>query len=564
LSDYSYQFMPMLYRRTMKKPLIFILTVYIFLFVCGSIFALGEKTLSFGGARAWSITENRNGITETGSIRPHPVLLLSSAAVTSIDGYQSADGVLGNYSALTEPVLDLAVSFDERTPALFKDSAGKYRLSIPPEVNSVDRTLARVGAGAALFGYGGLNALSAPIVIHPESRNALFAPNSRLRDFTIEFWMYPLNMENGEEIFSWVSTITDSAGRVQRIDCFAAKNKLSWSFVNFFTSINNTRMQKIEFTSLTPVIPKTWSHHLIRFDASTGMLEYLVDGKSESIVYATPNGRENSEVHTPVIGNNGRFLIGGHFSGLIDELKIHGICAGRSSVQRYESGGGRIETRAIDLGAVSSDVVRINASGGKTSVRGTTVQNEFRENGRFKFSDDTEMNFFIRADENPYLLKNKPWIIFTPGMDIAGVTGRYAQIAVDFYPSADGECSPYLEQLHIVFSQGEPPLPPRNLTAAASDGGVQLRWKHSPAGNLAGYLVYYSAVRGELFGNDSSAGASPIDVGVTNSFYVDGLKNGTLYYFRIAGYDLLTGELTPSVGEFSAEVTARPLTGLVR
>jgi len=548
----------------MKKTLIFIFTVYIFLFVCGSISAIGEKTLSFGGEKAWNIAESRNGVTETVSIRPHPVLLLASSTVTSVAGYQTADGVLGKYSSLAEHSLDLAISFDEKTPALFRDSTGNYSLSIPPQVETVDRVLARAGAGAAYFVHGGHDSVSTPIVIHPQSRNALFTSGNRIKDFTIEFWMYPLNMENGEQIFTWVSTLPDNASRVQRIDCFVAKNKMSWSFTNFFSSVNDSKKQNIEFSNLTPIIPKTWSHHLIRFDATTGMLEYIVDGRSEAIVYATSTGRENSEVHNPVLGVNGRFLLGERFSGLIDEFKIHSICAGRSSIQRYVAGGGRIETRAIDLGANASGVVRINASGGRTSIRGAKVQNEYRENGRFKFSDDGEMNFFIRAGENPYLLRNSPWVMFTPGSDIKGVSGRYAQIAVDFYPSADGECSPYLEQIHIVFNQGEPPQPPRNLTAVAYDGGVQLKWRQSITTSTAGYLVYYSPVRGELFGNDSTSGASPIDVGLANSFYVDGLKNGTLYYFRVAAYDLITGEMNANVGEFSAEVIARPLLGLTK
>jgi hypothetical protein len=89
-----------------------------------------------------------------------------------------------------------------------------------------------------------------------------------------------------------------------------------------------------------------------------------------------------------------------------------------------------------------------------------------------------------------------------------------------------------------------------------------LRWKQSPdLSSASGYLIYYSSVRGELFGEDAAQGASPIDAGHKNSFLIDGLKNGTLYYFRIAAYDYDSGSIR-RVGEFSREVTARPLLGL--
>jgi hypothetical protein len=292
------------------------------------------------------------------------------------------------------------------------------------------------------------------------------------------------------------------------------------------------------------------------------LLEYLVDGRSEAIVYATSTGRESSEVHTPIIGNNGSFLLGERFVGIMDEFKVHSVCAGRSSMNRYPASGGRVETRAIDLGQNSSGVIRVNVSGGRTSIRGVNVRNDYRENGRFRFSDDSEMNFFIRASENPYLLNSSPWVNFTPGIIIQGVRGRYVQIAVDFYPSADGDTSPYLDEIRIVYMPGEPPLPPRNLIAVAADGGVVLRWRHSPAENTAGYLVYYSSVRGELFGTDARQGPSPVDAGLVNNIHIEGLRNGTLYYFRVAAYDRVTGERNYIIGEFSSEVTARPLAGL--
>ena len=541
----------------MKTQTRSILTVYIFLLICGSsAFAQGERTIVLGGASSWRVAEIKTGVTEVSSVRPHPVLVLSSATGMSTEGYTAASGVWGNFTALTESAHDLSLSFDENSARNYRDSTGRYRITAAPGVETVDRRYARAGAGAALFGNTG------SIKIEPLSADSLFASGARIRDFTIEFWLQPLNMENGEQILSWISVA--GANVSQRINCVASRNRLNWSFVNFFTSTNGASYINLEFSGIAPVVPKIWSHHLIRFDASTGLLEYIVNGSVEAAVYATATDRENGEVFTPVAGRNGSFLLGERFMGMIDEFKIHDVCIGRSTIQKYAAPGGRMETGAVDLGENNSGVLKVNVSGGRIGINGRTVgniasntaSNEFRENGRFRFACAAEMNFFIRAGENPFLLNRSPWLPFTPGADITDARGRYVQIAVDFYPSSDGETSPYLSELCIVYMPGEPPLPPRNVTAVAVDGGVMLRWRSSPSDNTAGYRVYYSAVRGELFGSDALLGPSPIDVGNRNDILIEGLKNGTLYYFRIVAYDQY------NTGEFSAEVTGRPLAGL--
>jgi hypothetical protein len=545
----------------MKRSLFFIYVVYIFLFVLGSVFGVGESTVILGGESSWRMAEYRNGVTEVSSVRPYPVLALSSAAGIQASGYSVASGVMGNFIPMAEYALDLSILFDESNTGFYKDKIGNYSVSVSPEIEAVDYRYARTGTGAALFNGTG------SVTVEPQNTNALFAPGNRIRDFTIEFWLYPLNMENGEQIFSWVGTRQLNGKYViQRIRCTFNKNRLQWSFENFFTSPDGASFINIEFSGNIPVVPKAWSHHLIRFDATTGMIEYLANEASEAIVYSTASGREKGDVYTPIAGNNGVIRLGERFMGIIDEFKIHSVCAGRSSIQKYIPSGGRTETRAIDLGANNSGVIRIDAAGGRVSMRENgasgSFNNEFRENGRFRFSDASEMSFFIRANQNPYLLNSSPWISFTPGTNISGINGRYVQIAVDFYPSANSETSPYLSELRIIYKPGEPPLPPGNLTATAVDGGVLLRWKQSPDSNTVGYLVYYSSVRGELFGSDALLGASPIDVGNRNSLFVDGLKNGTLYYFRVAAYDYVSGTVNYNIGEFSREVTARPLAGL--
>ena len=272
----------------MKKRLLFIYTVYILLYVSGSAFGIGESTITLGGESTWRMAEQKSGVTELQSVRPYPVLALSSAA-NAVTGYSAVTGALGNLTALTEHALDLSVSFDERSAASYRDNIGNYKVSVSKEVETANSQYARSGTGAVLFNGNGL------VKIEPNNRSSLFYSANRIRDFTVEFWMYPLNLENGEQILSWVSSRPLNGDyAVQRIDCSASKNRLHWSFVNFFTSTSGSAFVNVELSGSAPVIPKTWSHHLIRFDAATGMVEYVVNGSSEAIVYATLTGRENS------------------------------------------------------------------------------------------------------------------------------------------------------------------------------------------------------------------------------------------------------------------------------
>jgi hypothetical protein len=144
--------------------------------------------------------------------------------------------------------------------------------------------------------------------------------------------------------------------------------------------------------------------------------------------------------------------------------------------------------------------------------------------------------------------------------------GRFIQIAADFYPSYDGETSPYLSEIIVFFHAADPPPPPSHLISVARDGAVELSWRPSHSRNPVGYLVFYGTASGEYFG-DNGIQKSPIDVGSQTSIRIDGLRNGTLYFFAIAAYEKSLvgadtfdhGRLAPEPGEFSREVAARPL-----
>jgi len=503
----------------MKNKVYFIAILYLFLSVSGSLYGVNEKTIRLGGVSGWSAAERRTGISEVNFIRPSPVLVLSSGG--------------GNRSGFSA---DLSLSFDEGHPSLFRDSTGHYRVTVSPNLDAVDRRYAQSGFGAALFpnvndSDFGISRSGGSLVVEAQNRGALFSSNNRFGDFTIEFWLNPFILENGEQILLWTSTRNPALGSgSQTITCTSSKNRLQWSFKNFFISPSGTGSIDIDLTGSMPVVPKTWSHHLVRFDSVTGLVEYIVNGKSEAIMYATTTRREGGEVYIPLTGEGGNFVLGRDFSGLMDEFKIHGGYNINPVLNKYPLAGGRIETRPIDLGAGSNGVLKIDASGGRTALPLTAgrqnagLTSEYRQSGRFLFSDSAEMQFFIRVSDNAFLWNN-PWIPVTPGLNISGsACGRYVQIAVDFYPSSGGQSSPYLEELRITYTPDEPPLPPAHLVAVALDGAVQLQWRNSPDQNTTGYLVYYGTSSDDYFGTDAILGSSPVNAGKVNSIVIEGLK----------------------------------------
>jgi len=547
----------------MRKNLITMVLLYSFFLMAGSVYGIGEKTLSFGSSYTWEAMEKRQGVTEASSIRPDPVLVLASSSNVELTPASYKSGNRENRGA-GSGLVDLYLSFDEGRSEYFTDSLGRYDISASSGLTAVTAPLTRGGSGAALF--SGKDSLS----LKPRN-NALLASGSRVRDFSIEFWLYPRDMENGEQVLSLVSTRSGGQdGYIpQQVQCIISKNRLQWSFVNFFYSPGEETSKSLTLTG-SPVLPRTWSHHLIRFDSDLGLLEYLVDGRVEALDYTTASGREGGEVYTPLIGEEPRLTLGERFSGIMDEFRIYRTYRDNPKLTKYPDSGGRVESRTLDLGNADSRILRIEAFGGWTTAAGGKLRNEYAGNGNLSFQDHSELRFSIRTSNSPYLWNGVPWIPVNPGTDLGdSFRGRYIQIAADFYPGMDGETSPYLAELRVIYDAADPPPPPTLLTATAKDGTVLLSWKPSPSMDVGGYMVYYGSSKGEYFGDNAVLGnavwTSPIDVGNRTSIRLDGLNNGTLYYFAVAAYrkpetpNGQTLSFVPEPGEFSREVAARPL-----
>ncbi|MFP3090955.1 hypothetical protein LQZ21_11590 [Treponema sp. TIM-1] len=518
--------------------------------IAGRMYGLGEKTLVLGAGTGWNSVEKRIRVAEVPLIRPNPVLALTPGRLRNEGGSEAA----------ASP--DMIISFDEGGPERFADRTGNYRVSAAPSLRAADRRWAKEGTGAVHFSGEGEPGL----LIFPQKPEALLAPGRPVKDFSIEFWLYPFNADHGEQILSWtaVRQTLSGASVYQRIEGMFIKNRLHWTFTDFFSNPGDTQHRTLSLSSIAPLIPQTWSHHLIRFDSDTGIVEYLVNGKPEGTGYATATGREGGEVYLPIMGREGQLVLGGHYTGIMDEFRTYSRYIETPSLARYPREGGRVETRPLDLGERNADILKVEALGGRFSAAGASgsggrIYHEQTGTGNFLFSDSSALQLFIRAGNNPYRWTNdeSEWLPITPKGELPeSLRGRFVQLAAVFYPSGDGETTPYLDEIRVVYKPNEPPLPPTLVSAIARDGAVDLSWRANPDPDIGGYLIYYGSASGEYFGDAAILGPSPINVGKRTTIRLDGLRNGSLYFFSVAAYNRSDDALP---GPCSREVSARPL-----
>ena len=418
-------------------------------------------------------------------------------------------------------------NFDQQP---FHDSAGSYRIAQADLILST-RTY-RYGGGSAGFvnTREGLSLIPGP--------QAMFSRDRYWGDFTIEFWLYPARLSDGEVIFSWTGSRWWGERVIpQEISCTIEGRKLRWHFKNIFVSKDDHLL--VNMTGITPLIPRVWHHHLLRYDSTYALLEYLLDSVPEAIVYTTDTKEESGSIFVPYIGDadSGFLNLGNNFTGFIDELKISKTFETKTLLSRYSARTGTAISRIFDLGHTGTRLKRIEAS--------------------FNRPGDTEIYFYYRISDT---LESRaqlgtPWKQYRAGQELRDVRGRYMQIMVELYPDGTQNQSPEVSELRIVYEPDLPPPPPSQLVARAGNGKVSLHWKHVNEEDVRGYFIYYGNAPGDYHGSDSDLGPSPLDAGNAGAIDLTGLENGSLYYFAVMAYDSAS---PPHRSLFSGEVSSRP------
>jgi hypothetical protein len=481
--------------------------------VCG--FAL-EKTLELGRDALWTDMMSLQGVT----------------ALSGRWGFHDLALTGGAYTA--DPATEMLFHFDAPASA---DVTGAY--AVQGSGPLISPSQAAVGSASAAFtGARQGVALNA-------AAGSMFAPGAVWGDFTIEFWLYPATLSDGEEVLGWSGTDrgsgTAAETRSQQIRCFIKDRRLVWDFSNVFKLPGAARVA-VDLAGTRQLLPRAWHHHLLRFDSRDGLLEYRLDGTPEAIAHVTDTGGENGSVAVPVLGGaySGPLTIGAGFTGFLEELRISRRFVDDAVVSRFLGRTGVATSRIFDLGYSATRIVRIETVDSIPADSGIAFS--------YQVSDTWGGRKVLKSDTD--------WVPFVPGTDFGDtVKARYIQLRVEMYPDGTRTRSPLLSSLKVVYEPNLPPSPPAGLVATAGNGKVTLTWRKVNDLTVKGYLVFYGTSPRNYLGTGAAPGPSPIDAGSATTLEIGGLDNGSLYYFSVASYDTSDPR---QQSEFSAEVSARP------
>ncbi|MFW5688986.1 MAG: fibronectin type III domain-containing protein [Spirochaetota bacterium] len=475
-----------------------------------------ERTIELGGDDRWQ----RLALTERLVSRP------------GRQGY--LDLSLEPFRFEADASTELLLSFDELP---LRDAAGNYRVApaqgqAAPELT---RAAQRTGSGALL-----VDGVEDRLLLEP-LRGSVFQPGTEWGSFTLEFWLYPVALPDASVVFSWRAREgVERQFRSQEFSVYADRGALVARFANFFIRPDGSGTD-ITLRASERLIPRAWSHHMIRFDADTALLEYFVDGQPADLTYVSRTGRQDGSVYFPRIASfpGEGLTVADGVVGVLDELRIARRLVHETERPELPPSGGQLVSDYIDLGPSGATLRRIGLTSDTPGLSDVFLYYRLVElRGRDPLAGDE-------------------WTPVRPDEPIPAARGRFLQLRAELLPDTRESLAPTLSRITVTYEPAPPPLPPTAVRAVPRDGAVVLEWAPVQGAEVAGYRVYYGDQSGRYFGSGSERGASPIDVGPATAVTITGLENGTLYFFAVQAYTDAERDADRQ-HELSTEVAARP------
>ncbi|MGA2477236.1 MAG: LamG-like jellyroll fold domain-containing protein, partial [Spirochaetia bacterium] len=268
------------------------------LLLAGAATAL-EKTIELGKDKLWSDIQTMDGVT----------------AVPGKWGFHDLVLAAGEYAP--DSSTEMLLHFDASPVA---DATRAYTLSGQGPL--ISSSVTALGPGSAAF-TGRRQGVA--FTVPPDG---MFSPGAAWSDFSIEFWLYPATLSDGETVISWSGFAREGSGTTaaqvaQGLRCYIRDRKLTWDFSSMFALPTGERLP-VTLAGTRQLLPRVWHHHLLRFNSREGLLEYRIDGVPEAILHTTDTGSESGSIAVPLIGRAyaGPLVIGAGLAGFLDELRI--------------------------------------------------------------------------------------------------------------------------------------------------------------------------------------------------------------------------------------------------
>ncbi len=409
---------------------------------------------------------------------------------------------------------DLLVHFNDKS---FSDSANNYVVNQHyANVSDIEK---KVGNASAYF-------FKDRGITFSSNGESMFSPGRILGDFTIEFWIYPSKISEHSTVFSWKGVNkVDERFIAQKIKCNFEGRQVVWNFENFFTP-DDFSEYTLKLTGKSKLIPNKWSHHLIRYNSHTGLLEYLLNGIPEDIKFSTLSKNEESTIFSPYIGSfsKSEIFIGEDFRGFVDELRISESFIEQPELSKYKKSGS-FESPVIDING--EEIILENITFLDAQQVETTIIYDYRISS-IPFLGDNDIIEWSSIDS------------ITPS-----TTGRYLQIRGDFFSNGNKTVSPSLQNINILWDKIPKPPAPILITATPEKNSIKLQWAPVKHYQIDGYYIY--------FGSESNKYQEIVDVGKNTNYTIDNLISKNIYYFSLKAYNNKGYK-----SNFSKEIFCRP------
>ena len=372
---------------------------------------------------------------------------------------------------------------------------------------------------------------------------------SQLKDFTIEFWLNPLTLMDGEVIFRYGGPVleTDQLIGYSGIVCKIQNRRLHWNLAHLFYPLNQnpeteneTENQMVQISGTRRLKQGKWQHHALSFQSIDGRIRYFVDGKLESEQVLTDS---NQTVLKLRFSSNSLLSIGTSFLGYIDEWVISRIpklpkpflltqpqkrkATPYLQTHNYKKTQGTVLSPVYDLGHPQAQLRKLNTR--FQEFHGNVILLSYRMSPKsFSFDlPETVLPWQVLSRDTKL---NRFWIPQNP-------KGRYFQWRAIL--KSEGKSTPILQEISFELHSPKTISPPQKLRAFTRNNSIQLEWFANLEENLKGYRIYFGFESGNYLIPQAPIWIDTQDLANPDkpSYLLSNLSQGQGYFFVIRALD---------------------------